>query len=264
MNHTTNCLNCNAKLYDKFCSKCGQKADTHRITLKHFIFHDILHGVWHLDKGILFTIKEAITRPGQAALDYISGKRIRYYNVFYLILILIGLNIFLSNHYDQMAHTYFGTVLEPETNTKGKAIDAFLKNNSKLIIFSFVPLFAINSFILFRRRKLNFSEHFIIAGMVYLGVLLFTTTIEILAFLEFIKYINVITDYINIVLLSGIAIYVIYSYYNAFKAEYSKISYALRMFLFITFLIFEIIVLVILLLGFITKWKGGGIHLVHQ
>ena len=259
-----NCLNCDAKLYDKFCSKCGQKSDTHRITLKHFLFHDILHGVWHVDKGILFTIKEAITRPGQAALDYISGKRIKYYNVFYLILILIGLNIFLSNLYDQMSHTYFGTVLEPETNARGKAINDFLINNSKLIIFSFVPLFAINSFILFRRRKLNISEHFIIAGMVYLGVLLFSTTIEILAFLEFVKYINIITDYINMLLIPAMVIYVIYSYYNAFKMEYSKISYTLRIGLFITFLVIEVIFLVLLLLGFITHWKGGEIHLVHK
>ena len=264
MSQDPNCLNCNENIIGKFCYNCGQKSDTHRITLKHFLFHDILHGVWHFEKGILFTIKEALTRPGQAALDYIAGKRIKYYNVFYLILILIGLNLFLSNHYDQMAHTYFGTVLEPTTNAKGKAIDDFIHNNSKLIIFSFVPLFAINSFILFGRKKLNFSEHFIIAGMVYLGVLLFTTTIEILAFLEFIKYINVITDYINLILVTGMIIYVIYSYYNAFKLEYSKISYTLRMTLFVSFLLLEILFLVILLLGFITKWKGGNIELVHQ
>lgn len=264
MSQNSNCLNCNAKILDKFCSKCGQKTDTHRITLKHFLFHDILHGVWHFEKGILFTIKEALTRPGQAALDYIAGKRIKYYNVFYLILILIGLNIFLSNHYDQMAHTYFGTVLEPVTNAKGKAIDDFIKNNSKLIIFSFVPLFAINSSILFRRKKLNISEHFIIAGMTYLGVLLFVTTIEILAFLEFIKYINVLTDYINLILVTGMFFYVIYSYYGSFKNEYSKFSYSLRMILFLVFLIIEIALLTFLILGFATKWKSGEVNLTYQ
>lgn len=264
MNHSSNCLNCNENLNGKFCSNCGQKADTHRITLKHFLFHDILHGVWHFEKGILFTIKEALTRPGQAALDYIAGKRIKYYNVFYLILILIGLNIFLSNQYDQMAHTYFGTISEPLTNDKGKAINDFLHNNSKLIIFSFVPLFAINSFILFRRKKLNISEHFIIAGMVYLGVILFATTLEIFAFLEFVKYINVITDYINLILVSAMAIYVIYSYYSAFKNQYSKISFSLRMLSFLLFLSIEIVLLAILILGFATKWKGGEVNLTYQ
>jgi hypothetical protein len=264
MSHSTTCLNCEEKLNGNFCSNCGQKSDTHRITLKHFLFHDVLHGVWHIDKGILFTIKQAIIRPGQAALDYISGKRIKYYNVFYLILILIGLNIFLSNQYDKMAHTYFGTIIEPETNEKGKAINDFIINNSKLIIFSFVPLFAINSFILFRRKKLNISEHFIIAGMVYLGVLFFVTAIEILSFLEFIKYINIITDYINFILVFGLFVYIVFSYYNAFKFQYSKASYAFRISLFTLFLTIEIVFLILLLLGYITKWKGGEIELVHH
>lgn len=79
-------MNCSEPVSKKFCPNCGQKTDTHRITFKHFILHDILHGVWHFERGILFTLKEAIIRPGNAALDYISGKRVRYYNVFYLIL----------------------------------------------------------------------------------------------------------------------------------------------------------------------------------
>lgn len=78
-----------------FCPSCGQKTDTHRIVLKHFIFHDLIHGVWHLEKVIVFTLKETILRPGQAALDYISGKRIKYYNVFYLSLLVIAVNILL-------------------------------------------------------------------------------------------------------------------------------------------------------------------------
>ena len=69
------CLNCADQISKNFCANCGQKTDTHRIKIKHFLFHDLLHGVWHLEKGILFTIKEAFVRPGQAALDYIGGKR---------------------------------------------------------------------------------------------------------------------------------------------------------------------------------------------
>lgn len=68
------CLNCDKVLTDQFCSGCGQKADTHRISFKNFISHDVLHGTFHLEKGMLFTAKQALVRPGQAALDYISGK----------------------------------------------------------------------------------------------------------------------------------------------------------------------------------------------
>lgn len=88
--HSKNCLNCDTPLGGKFCYECGQKSDTHRITARHFIFHDLVHGVWHLDKGLLFTLKETFTRPGYAAMDYINGKRVRYYNIFYLMILVLG------------------------------------------------------------------------------------------------------------------------------------------------------------------------------
>lgn len=249
MSHSSNCLNCDQNILGKFCYNCGQKADTHRINLKHFIFHDILHGVWHFEKGILFTIKEALIRPGQAALDYISGKRIKYYNVFYLILILIGLNIFLSHYYDEFSTIYLSTTPETENIHKSK-IDLFLINNAKLIIFSIVPLFAINSFLVFRKKRLNFSEHFIIAGMMYLGVTLIVTVGELTGFLEFFNYIDIISDIISYATPLAILFYVIYNYYDTFRAEYSKTRYSLKIMSFFGLLLLEIILLVILLLGY--------------
>ena len=57
----THCLNCANELSGKYCSECGQKADTHRITFRNFVSHDLLHGTFHIEKGILFTAKEALT-----------------------------------------------------------------------------------------------------------------------------------------------------------------------------------------------------------
>lgn len=78
METKSNCLNCSTELISTYCHICGQKANTHRITPRHFIMHDIVHGVLHLDKGILFTLKQAFTRPGYAVMDYIAGKRIKF------------------------------------------------------------------------------------------------------------------------------------------------------------------------------------------
>ena len=79
------CLNCDKVLTDKFCSRCGQKADTHRISFKNFVFHDVLHGTFHIERGMLFTAKQSLIRPGQAALDVYFREKKRYYNVFLLI-----------------------------------------------------------------------------------------------------------------------------------------------------------------------------------
>lgn len=254
MRHAKACLNCEHPADGNFCSHCGQKTDTHRITFKHFFFHDILHGVWHFEKGILYTAKQAIVRPGRAALDYIAGKRIRYYNVFYLTLLLIGLNIFLGHIQNELSHHYFNTSLEPETDTAGKSIDAFLKNNSKLIIFSFIPLFAINSFILFRKKKLNFSEHFIVSGMMFLGVMLITTVGILLDFTDYLKYVDFIPQITNYLIPSSILIYLTINYYRTFSDSYSIFKNSFRVFLFILLLLLEIFFLIILLVGYLTNW----------
>ena len=86
------CKNCGENTIGKgkYCHGCGQKSRTHRLTFKHFIEHDIIHGVLHLDRGLPLTLKEIFTRPGGVAMDYIEGKRKKYYNFFYLLLLIIG------------------------------------------------------------------------------------------------------------------------------------------------------------------------------
>ena len=185
----TNCLNCGKVLTDKFCSGCGQKADTHRITFKNFIFHDVLHGTFHLDRGILFTAKQALTRPGQAALDYIAGKRKPFYNVFYLILITIGLMLF-TRHIGDSLNNQDETITQSKEyiNEASRKIDELFAQKNKIIIFLFVPFAALNSFILFKRKKLNLSEHAIIAGMILLGILLITTFSNLLFWSKTIQF----------------------------------------------------------------------------
>ena len=259
MSHNTTCLNCNEPVTKKFCPNCGQKTDTHRITFKHFITHDLLHGVWHIEKGILFTLKEALLRPGKAALDYISGKRIRYYNVFYLTLLMIGLNLFLSHYYDQLSQHYFGTFDYSSRNKVGTTLDTFLDNYSKILLFSVIPLFALNSFILFRKKKLNLSEHFIIAGMIFLGFLSIATVGIVISFLYFLKYVDVIADIIDYLIPLLLLFFLIKNYYSTFKDSYSTFNISWRLLLFILLLLIELLSFIILLYGYITDWKFGTV-----
>jgi hypothetical protein len=248
------CLNCNQPVVNSFCSYCGQKTDTHRITFRHFIFHDILHGIWHFEKGILYTAKQAMIRPGKAALDYIAGKRIRYYNVFYLTLLLIGLNLFISHIQIQLSNHYFNTELGPKANTAGAKIDAFLENYSKMIIFSFIPLFAINSFLIFRKKKLNLSEHFIISGMMFLGVMIITTITSLFYFAFYIEYLDFFVATLNACTPLIILVYLIKNYYTTFLENYTKTQNTLRVCLFISMLIIEITILLTIMVGYFTDW----------
>jgi hypothetical protein len=210
--NNTKCLNCDASLEGKFCPNCGQKADSHRITIKHFLMHDILHGVWHFENKILFTIKQSVVRPGYAAIEYIQGKRIRYYNVFYITALLLGLTLFLSHYCD----IYYDKVFHiPEDHTFDK-FDLVISKYQKIIALCFIPFAAINSYLLFRRVKLNFPEHIIIAGFAFLGVVVLGMLYVLLSFLEILfktRLPDIITMAPPIIFLVLFSI----TYYQAFK-----------------------------------------------
>lgn len=252
-----NCLNCGYELIHQFCAHCGQKADTHRITVKHFIAHDLIHGVFHLDKGILFTLKEAFTRPGKAAMDYINGKRISYYNIFYLILLLVGLNL-LVQHYIN--------VLRPKSNVvqatgDGVKLLDFFRHNIKYVILSFIPLFAFNSWLIFRRLKLNFAEHHIISGFVLLGcsvIMLVNKLFDLLPFAVLSSPVGILKGLIQILML----LFPIYVYYMAFAKQYKLLGFSWRVLL-VYFLFFvEFFIGIVLIFGYLSGGEFDGQMLI--
>ncbi|WP_309641371.1 DUF3667 domain-containing protein [Flavobacterium sp.] len=220
------CLNCNAETTNHFCSNCGQKTDTHRITLKHFLLHDMMHGIWHLEKGILFTIKETFVRPGQAALDYIHGKRIRYYNVFYLAILIIGLGLLLGHLYESM-HP-----IKEDTANDTIEVTLFFKNNLKIILLSIVPILGIVAFLIFKRLQLNLAEHFIMSGISLLGMLIINVVLSLFDFLEggFDFFGWSVT--IQITIFISMLLFPVWTYYNATKNLYTFFGFLWRIVVF--------------------------------
>ena len=71
------CLNCAAPLNGTpYCPNCGQKVQIHR-TLS-AIFHDLIHGVLHLDGKFWLTLPLLVFRPGQLTRRYIEGERAKF------------------------------------------------------------------------------------------------------------------------------------------------------------------------------------------
>ena len=103
-------------------------------------------------------------------MDYIKGKRVKYYNIFYLILIVLGINL-LAAHYFKAHYnitdeaTPKGLVIHKDTVD----ISYYIKHYFKLLLFLVIPFFALSGLISFRKLKLNFAEHAIIAGNILLG-----------------------------------------------------------------------------------------------
>lgn len=221
MEHT--CLNCNRQLIENYCQNCGQKSTTHRYSLKHFIEHDIIHGVWHVDKGILFTIKELFTRPGHSVREFVQGKRINLFNFISLIVLLLATSSFLG-HY---THVKMTDLMPESSKAMMSPVEKFATEYPKLVLVITIPIYSLFSFIWFRKTKLNFTEHLVlnsyktsgelVIGLLFTALAIFNTNIKTL----------IIVYYFFVVFSS--LIYSIWFYYQFFsKYEYSKRSLFFR------------------------------------
>lgn len=243
------CLNCSKEYLagDRFCSACGQKTSTHRISLKHFLQHDLLHGVFHLDKGVPYTLKEAILRPGYAVANYLKGRRVRFYNVFYLTLLVIGLHLLIRHYTENDSAT---EVIHGNRLILHVAVIKYLK----IVLFAFVPVFALNSWLLFRKLKYNYLEHVVIAGML---LLTFNIWLLIYLFTDILLRSGIFYEikYYALGILSILVLFLpVQIYYQLTRKSYSLLGFSWRMILWYA-LLFTFILLALIALGQITNTK---------
>ena len=66
------CKNCEHTFEGNFCSNCGEPINLKRID-GHYIYHEIEH-ILHFDKGIFYTIRELLIRPGENIRSFVSEK----------------------------------------------------------------------------------------------------------------------------------------------------------------------------------------------
>ncbi|WP_332452492.1 DUF3667 domain-containing protein [Chryseobacterium aquaticum] len=231
-----NCLNCCTKTIGKYCHNCTQKSDTKRLNLKHFISHDIIHGTLHLDKGLLFTLKEIIIRPGKVASNYINGQRVRYYNFFYLTLILIGLILFFKGYNNSsIINEVSDKPISKVSYNLGKELAS---NYFKHFLLSFIPLFAISSSIAYRKNKLNLAEHGIIAGVCLIYILLYTLVLQFVHL--WFSTLDIRPYFFFVVILTIILVYI-----QAFKDYYPKRTLSNLFNSFLTVVVFSVLMVVL-------------------
>lgn len=164
------CKNCDRPLIagSRYCAECGQKAATHRLTL-HEIGHDTLHALLHVDRSVLSLIRALALRPGYVALDYVSGRRMRYYGPFPFLIVSVALTS------TAIALTDFPAVTSETPN----AVGSFLQHHVNLIWFVSVPIIAAALRALTPRGPFNYAEYLVLAAY-YAGMrCLFFTVVNV-------------------------------------------------------------------------------------
>jgi hypothetical protein len=166
----TNCRNCSHTVNGNFCGQCGQPVNIKRVD-SHYILHEIQH-VLHFEKGILYTIKELLIRPGKNIQEFIGDNRSRLVKPI-LFIIITSLIYTIINHFfhiEQGYVVYSGT----EKSAIGSIVD-WAQNHygyGNIIMGIFIS-FWLKLF--FKKYNYNFFEILILLCFVMgVGMLIFS------------------------------------------------------------------------------------------
>lgn len=165
----SNCNNCNHVVDNSFCSKCGQAVQLKRIDA-HYIQHEITH-VLHFEKGIFYTIKELIIRPGENVRKFISADRTRLVKPI-IFIIITSLIYSILNHY---FHINSYIIIGDSKSIAVNAINKWVHNNygySNIVEGIFIALWLK---LFFKKNGYNFFEILILLCFVMgIGMLIFS------------------------------------------------------------------------------------------
>ncbi|WP_411897323.1 DUF3667 domain-containing protein [Elizabethkingia occulta] len=218
---TNNCLNCNEELVGKYCSNCSQPASTHRFSLSHVFKHDFVHGIFHFDKGFFFTIKELFTRPGHSIREYVKGKRVKHFNYFATVLLLLTIIYFVKKWTKIESSDLF------DTNVKG--LLKVQKDYSKITFFLNIPIIAFISFLLFKRSKQNYTENVVLNMYLLCGLTVISLILPIcMIFTDNKEFLFIVNYFVTALVFLYIIIYY-YQYFSIFN--YKKHDLIIRIIL---------------------------------
>lgn len=150
------CKNCHQVFKGDYCNNCGQSAETHKINM-HFLWHDIQHGLFHFDKGVLYSFKELFTRPGNSIREFIEGKRAKHFKPLSLVVVLATLYGFMFHYFD--INLYPGN---NETVIDYDRFNEWMATHFSWITIATIPIYTIGTYICFRKQGYNFVEYFVL------------------------------------------------------------------------------------------------------
>ncbi|MBO2008108.1 DUF3667 domain-containing protein [Hymenobacter negativus] len=160
--HPMACLNCDTPLTDKFCPHCGQSAATHRLSMGHLL-HEIPHTIWHVDKGIFYTLRELLLRPGATILGYLQGQRARHFAPISLLLLVTGVTSFVAAklHIGELAQTALDPNTVAELREANVHASEWVMRYMGWLYVAAAPFIALFARRVLRRNGLNLAENLV-------------------------------------------------------------------------------------------------------
>lgn len=185
----TTCANCGIPLTGPYCVQCGQhRSASHPATLGH-LFHELTHELLHVDGKIWRTVSALFVQPGRLTQAYWAGQRAGWIGPFRIFLIAAGLHALFVPGIGPMnlqtlvqrspagvLRVSIGSAAESRRGIGGAvelpqeeaaAYVARLRRAYLSVRYAAVPLFALASLALYRRRQGYYAAHVVLAAHFY-------------------------------------------------------------------------------------------------
>ena len=93
-----NCLNCGARVEERFCPECGQENTETRKSF-HYLFTHFLEDLVHYDSGFWKTLKYLLFNPAKLTREYLSGRRKSFVAPVKLYIFISFITFFISGFF---------------------------------------------------------------------------------------------------------------------------------------------------------------------
>lgn len=224
------CQNCDHEYTGRYCSQCGQRADTHPVNW-HYIWHEIPHSVWHVDHGIAYTLRQLVVRPGHTIREFLEGRRVNHYRPLALLLMLgaallfvqHGLGVSFMKASQEMFDSKPASAHAQAFQTK---MFDWMERNQTLVYILMIPFYAFGNWLMFRRQRYNYPQMLVVSTFITnFNMLLSLVTVVLFWALG-----GSVAAYKTIVVISlvGMLGYYIVTYYQLFQRRARLITVAWR------------------------------------
>ncbi len=182
------CKQCGENGNGKYCNNCGQAYAIKRITIS-TIIHEIFHFFSHIDKGILYTLKQLIIAPGKPQLEYIEGHRAKHQKPFSMFFLCITTSALIFYWTNLLLYKHFNV---------GDASDVqFFHQYMVVVTIVMLPVYTLITYVFFIKSKFNYAEIFVLL-LYNLSLLLVVSAL--LQSLKFI-FLELNTEYVELPLI---------------------------------------------------------------
>ncbi|MFK8056170.1 MAG: DUF3667 domain-containing protein [Saprospiraceae bacterium] len=161
------CKNCGQEAEAHFCSNCGQRTTVGKLTASS-LATQLSEGVFQVNMGFFFTLKELFTRPGHSIREFLAGKRKNHFKpigyaflistIYFLLSQALGTDTVLNDLVTGFASGGHG---EESSASQIETLN-WLANRYSYTILVFLPVYAVASFLAFKGTGYNIVEHIVL------------------------------------------------------------------------------------------------------